>query len=341
MSVDGVMLGCMGTEMPMAVLDLAHLQAGVIGRQQAIRAGLPGSAVLSRVAGGRWRRIYPGVYATFTGPVTRDAQLWAAVTYAGPGAQLSHETAAEILSLTGALCPLIHLTIPLARRVRPAAGMIVHRSSYLEAGWRFARGVPPHTWVEETITDLVAGAATLDDAVGWITAAFQRHQVSERRLREVMAARGRVRWRGQLDEVIELTADGTHSPLEYRYDRDVERAHGLPPARKQAPYAKPDGGRGFRDRYYGPFGLVVELDGRRYHDEERRDHDRRRDNATAAAAGATLRYDWADIARNPCRTAAQVHQALRQRGYVGSLTLCSPTCAARGNVARSGYLLDA
>jgi hypothetical protein len=327
--------------MPMAVLELAHFQAGVIGRTQAIQAGLSSSAVLSRVASGRWRRVYPGVYATFTGPVTRDAQLWAAVIYAGPDAQLSHESAAEVLRLTAVPGPLIHLTIPLARRVRPAAGMVVHRSSYLQAGWRFARGVPPHTWVEETITDLVAGAACFDDAVGWITVGFQRSRVSEGRLREVMAARSRLRWRSQLDEVIELAGEGAHSPLEYRYDRDVEQAHGLPRGRKQARYVKPDGSKGFRDRYYAGFGLVVELDGRRYHDEERRDADRRRDNDVAATAGATLRYEWADIARDPCRTAAQVHQALRHRGYVGSLTSCSPTCAARGNVARNGFLLDA
>jgi hypothetical protein len=322
------MLGSMGIEIPRDVLELARLQAGVIGRGQAIRIGAPGSAILSKVTSGRWRKIYPGVYATFTGPVTRDAQLWAALVYAGAGAQLSHETAAEVLQLTTVACPLIHLSIPQARRVRPAGGMVVHRSAYLEAGWRFARGVPPHTWAEETITDLVAVAASFDDAVAWITAGFRRSQVSERRLREVMAARARLRWRGHLEEVIALAADGTHSPLEYRYDRDVERAHGLPAGRKQVPFSQPDGTRGFRDRHYAAWGLVVELDGRRYHDTQRRDHDRRRDNAVTAQAGGTLRYDWDDVTRASCRTAAQVHQALRRRGYPAPLALCSPACRA-------------
>ncbi len=328
MSVRPVMLGGMATEIPRALAEAARLQAGVVGRRQALGAGLSSSAIASKIEAGRWRPVYPGVYATFTGPVTREARLWAAVLYAGSGAQLSHETAAEVLQLTSDPCPLIHLTIPAERRVRPVAGMAVHRSSYLETGWRFARGVPPHTWFEETITDLVAAAVNVDDAVAWVTRGFQRNRVSEGRLRSVLAQRAKLRWRDRLDEVIALAADGTHSPLEYRYDRDVERAHGLPPAGKQVAFTKPDGSRGFRDRWYEKYGLAVELDGRRYHGMTRLDDDRRRDNDVTAAAGATLRYDWGDVTRTPCRTAAQVHGALRERGYPGPLRPCSGTCAA-------------
>ncbi len=42
--------------------------------------------------------------------------------------------------------------------------------------------------------------------------------------------RSRFRWRDEIDEVIERVAGGSHFPLEFRYDRDVERAHGLPAA---------------------------------------------------------------------------------------------------------------
>lgn len=43
--------------------------------------------------------IHPGVYATFTGQVGRQARMWAALLYAGEGARLSHETAAELTGL--------------------------------------------------------------------------------------------------------------------------------------------------------------------------------------------------------------------------------------------------
>jgi Protein of unknown function (DUF559) len=329
-----VILGGMSSDVPPRLLELARFQAGVISRRQAIGVGMTTSAITSKVAHGRWRNMHPGVYATFTGTASRSALLWAAVLHGGTGAQLSHETAAELLRLTDERCPLIHLTIPTERRVSPRDGTVIHRSSHMEQRWRFARSVPPHTMVEETILDLLDTAAHFDDAVGWITRAFQRNLTNEGNLRLAMDARKRLRWRARLDVVIPMAASGTHSTLEYRYDEDVERAHALPPARKQVPFAKPDGTRGFRDRYYDRYGLVVELDGRRYHDD-RRDYDRRRDNAVAATAGATLRYGWDDVTRAQCETAAQVFVALRKRGYTGTLKPCAPSCAALAEIART------
>ena len=330
LSVFVVILGDMRNDISPRLMELARLQAGVISRRQALLAGMSNNGIDTRIRSGRWRHIHPGIYATFTGPMTRDASLWAALLYAGKGAQLSHETAAEILRLADQRSALIHVTIPAERRVRPVHGIAIHRSSYLEPGWRFARGVPPHTMTEETITDLIDAAVNFDDAVGWVTAGFQRNLAGERHLRQVMAARKKLRWRDRLVEVIPMAAAGTHSPLEYRYDRDVERAHGLPPARRQVPFVKADGTRGYRDRCYDEYGLVIELDGKRFHGEDGgdRDRDRRRDNDATVTTGATLRYEWDDVTRTPCETAAQLFAALRARGYRGALTPCSAACTA-------------
>jgi hypothetical protein len=317
----------MASDIPPRLLELARCQAGVISRRQAISAGMSRGAVEAKVASGRWPTIYRGAYATFTGPVGWTARLWAVLLYAGPGAQLSHETAAELLRLTDERSAAIHVMIPAERRIRPIAGAVIHRSSHLKQGWRFARGVPPHTLVEGTIMDLLDAATGLDDAVGWVAGAFQRNLTNEESLRQAMAARTRLRWRDRLEEAITMAASGTHSPLEYRYDLDVERAHALPPAQKQVPFTKPNGTKGFRDRYYDGYGLIVELDGKRYHDD-RGDQDRRRDNAATATIGATLRYGWDDVTRGRCETAAQVHAALRRRGYTGTLRLCGPACTA-------------
>lgn len=273
-----------------------------------------------------WRLVHRGVYATFTGPLGRSAQLWAAVLHAGEGAILSHETAAELLGLADRPDALIHVTIPNSRRVRSPSGVRIHVTRRPIPQWRFAKGVPPHTMTEDTIVDLVNAAKSRDDAVGWITAGFARHLTGEHPLRQALSHRAQLRWRTQLDEAITLAARGTHSVLEFRYDRDVEQAHGLPPAARQVPFTKANGRRGFRDRYYARYGgLVVELDGKRYHQET---GDRARDNQAAADGGATLRYGWADVTGRPCETAAQVFRALRQRGYSGTLGRCSPACRA-------------
>lgn len=328
MSVRGAILGDMSNDIPRELGDAARFQAGVVARQQALRFGMSPNAIASKVKCGRWRQIYPGVYVTFSGPVGRDAQLWAAVLYAGKGAQLSHETAAEVNGLTERQSRLVHVTIPADRRVSPPRGVKVHLSAHLDLEARFPRGVVPHTLVEETIADLVDVANSLDEACGWVTAAFGRRLTGEEPLKRTLSSRRKLRWRAELDEMIVAAAGGAHSLLEFRYDRDVERAHGLPRASQQVPFTKPDGRRGFRDRYYEKYGLVVELDGKLAHPEERRDRDRRRDNDAAAGGGSTLRYDWDDVTRRNCGTAAQVGRSLASRGWKGQLKPCSAACRA-------------
>jgi hypothetical protein len=66
---------------------------------------------------------------------------------------------------------------------------------------------------------------------GWllrVTRAIVRELTDEARLHAAMKARQRLRWRADLQELIVAAAGGDHSVLEFRYHRDVERAHGLP-----------------------------------------------------------------------------------------------------------------
>jgi hypothetical protein len=108
---------------------MAQNQGGVVSRSQAIRAGLSPGMIKFRVRSGRWRQIHPGVYATFSGGLTRRTRLWAAVLSAGPGAALSHETAAELHRLADKPVELIHLTVPVGRRISSAEGVSLHRSA--------------------------------------------------------------------------------------------------------------------------------------------------------------------------------------------------------------------
>jgi hypothetical protein len=328
LSVSVAILVDMGDVIPQSLRALTDDQAGVVTRRQALDAGMSPGAIAARLKFGRWRRVHVGVYATFTGPMARDAHLWAAVLAAGPGALLSHETAAEINRLTDRQTPFIHVTIPADRRITHPKGVIIHMSSTLTFGWRFARGVPPYTFAEETVVDLVHAATDLNDVIAYVTGGFAKKRVSEGRLREAATARKKLRWRRDLDEIILAGAGGAHSVIEYRYDHDVEQAHGLPAAAKQVKYTKPDGSRGYRDRYYEQYRLIVELDGKQYHPPEHRGHDQDRDNDATATVGSTLRYGWVDVTSKRCGSARQVHAALAERGYDGPFRPCSPTCAA-------------
>ena len=321
-------LGDMGTRIPPGLQGIAAEQAGVVSRRQLLRAGVPGSTITFRVAHSLWQPVYPGVYATFSGTVDWMSRLWAAALYAGPGALLSHETAAELLGITDRRCPVIHVVVPGNRRVRPPQHVHVHYSSHDYPRWSPQRGIPPHTFYGETIIDLVAASDNLDDAIAWISRGIARNLIGQAQLRAAASARHRFRWHGQVDEIIERVASGSHFPLEFRYERDVEQAHGLPAATKQAQFIKPDGSKGFRDRCYERYGLIVELDGRQFHPAEQRTQDQARDNAAAVTTGATLRYGWADVDRTPCETADQVYRALRKGGYTGAIRPCSAACRA-------------
>jgi hypothetical protein len=330
-------LGQVSTEIPRSLRERSSRQSGAITRRQALESGLPLKAIEWKLATGTWQQVYRGVYLTAAGPVDRVTRLWAAVLAAGPGAYLSHETAAEVGRLADLPSPKIQVTIPASRRVMPLQGVVIHTSSRKAMVWR-PLGIPPFTIAEETVVDLVHAALNYDDVVALVTAGFNRRLLTENDLRLVAQGRKKLRWRRELDEIITMAAGGAHSPLEHRHDRDVQRAHGLPEPVRQAKFAKPDGSVGYRDRCYPQYGgLVIELDGKRFHPDERRGLDQERDNQ-AAVTGSTLRYGWTDVTRRACETARQEAEALHHRGWTGQLRPCSPDCravAGRAAVHRS------
>jgi hypothetical protein len=315
----------MESELPPPLRYLARRQSGVVSRAQAVMTGLSADMIKFRVRSGRWQQVHPGVYATYTGELTRRAQLWAAVLSVGPGAALSHESAAELYRLADRQSSSIHLTVPHQRRVVAPSGISVHRSRRAEQAVQ-AHVYPPRTSVEETVLDLAHAAKTLDDVCAWVTRAFARELTDQTRLHAAMETRTRLRWRKDLRELIEAAATGDHSVLEFRYDRDVDGAHGLPESARQVPFTGPDGRRGFRDRVYQRYGVVIEVDGRLAHQPEDKWRDKTRDNAAAAAGQQSLRYGWAQVRWQPCETAAEVARVLRRRGWDGQPRPCSPGC---------------
>jgi hypothetical protein len=323
----------MGSELPHTLRILADHQYGVISRGQALRAGLTEDMIKFRVRSGRWRQIHRGVYATFTGIPGRNAQLWAAVLSVGSGAVLSHETAAELLRLTDKAADQIQVTVPRQRHVARVSGVRIHRSART-VETVLGRSSPPCTTVEETVLDLTHAATNFDDVCGWVTRAFARDLTDDARLRAAMEMRTKLRWRADLHQLITAAASGNHSVLEYRYDRDVERAHGLPRSAIQAPFAGPDGRGGRRDRLYQDYGVVVELDGRLAHPAEAQWRDKERDNAAAAAGQQSLRYGWTHVRWHPCATALQVAGVLRVRGWDGWPRPCSPGCPVERALSR-------
>jgi len=111
---------------------IAELQSGVISRRQLIELGLSPMQAKADINTGRWQRMLPGVYATFTGPIDTPARIWAAILYAGPGAAASHGTALWLWKLKDEPPSVIDVVVPESRKVVPRAGLRVHRRRALD-----------------------------------------------------------------------------------------------------------------------------------------------------------------------------------------------------------------
>ncbi|MCT9929064.1 type IV toxin-antitoxin system AbiEi family antitoxin domain-containing protein [Planotetraspora sp. A-T 1434] len=299
---------------------LLESQAGVLSRPQAHRSGITDAAITARLEARRWQRVHPGVYASFTGSLPREARLWAAILYAGKGAALSHETAAEVHGFADRPSGRINLTIPSTRKVEQPPGLRIRRANRFQAGAAYG-GLPRLTTVEQTIADLSRDCcATLDDAYGWITRACARGKTTPQAVTAFLGRQSRVRWREDLLVGLGHVAEGAHSPLEIRFVRDVERRHGLPAGRRQRAVRQ-----GRQDVFYEEFGLTIELDGRAYHAEW--SDDIGRDNASISRGEATMRYGWTAVRNRPCRVAAEIADALLCRGWDGlALEACAVGC---------------
>jgi hypothetical protein len=310
----------MGSAAQRKLLVLLSVQAGIVDRPQALDAGISQRQISYRLRSGAWQRVYPGVYATFTGQLSRDARMWAAVRFAGEGAMVSHETAAEVHGMIDKPTSSIHVTVPLSRRPArtrsPVRGIVIHRSDqsreHLPGPFKL-----PLARVDDTVLDLVADAPTFDHAYTWISRAVFRNLVTVSALRAALARRSRIRWRAWLNDAFAEAQAGVMSPLELHYVRDVERAHGLPASQHQA-RRKLNGKTHFKDNWYPEYRLAIEIDGPAYHENEQVQRDRERDNTNLAQDDVkTFRFGPVAVTEHACETAAMIAVTLQRHGWPG------------------------
>lgn len=323
---------------------ITECQQGVISTQQALAFGMTPGDIRWKVQSGRWQAVYRGVYATFSGKLSREARLWAAVLRTGDGAALSHETAAELLGFSSAQSDPIHVTVPAASdpaRWSDLDGVVVHRSSHWKGYSEMTFQLPVTPGVI-TVLDLVESARTLDDAFGWVSRAVNEEIALPGELVPALAERKKFARRRWLNDALADLEDGITLPLQRRWVYDVERPHGLPRAVRQAPAPGPgaDGTRRL-DNLYEPYNVAVELDRLAFPPPEEVDQDRHRANETLIALGAvTLRYGFTEVANHPCDQAEQVARALIKHGWdARKLKACAhPGCAVAALVSNlSGH----
>lgn len=290
-----------------AIAALSAVQHGVISLEQLKARGLDRRGVAHRVRRGTLHREYRGVFAVGHARLTRAGRFMAAVLACGPGAALSHRSAASHLGLRDDNRATIDVTSP-TRRGRDIDGITAHSgATLLPRDVETVDGIPCTT-LARTLLDLaeVVGRRSLERA---IDRAEVLRILDMRPIDDVLArANGRkaaATLRAVLAEM-RLQTTLTRSELEERF-LQICRDVGHPPDGVNVWIPYPDGGGAEADFVWHAARLVIEVDGRDVHTTRHAfEHDRRRDQRLNLLGWRVVRFTWRQVVEEPAAVAATV-----------------------------------
>lgn len=282
--------------------DLAARQHGAFGRWQLEAAGIDDPPIKRRLASGQWIAARAGVYVLAGLPPDPWRDVWIGWLAVGEDAVRSHECAAEAQGLHPVVTGRLVFTTRHGDHHR-LDGVIVHQLRDVQPRHVVDLGGMPTTTVPRTIVDLAAisHVARLRHIV---ENAVNDRLVTDEAIGCVLgdvARRGK-RGMGRLVKVLADRAPGepvSDSELERMLLRAVRFA-GLADPVAQFPHPGRVPGKGRVDFAYPDARLILEADGRRWHqriaDLKR---DRARDNEAARAGWLTMRFMWEELDNDP------------------------------------------
>jgi hypothetical protein len=287
------------------VSKLAARQHGVVEHSQLIELGMSKHTIGRWVRSGRLHRLHRGVYAVGHPRLTPEGRFLAAVLACGPGAALSHESAAVLWGLRQPRGPRIDVTVP-TRGGRSRRGVLITHRSTLE---------PEEVTVKDGIPVTSAARTVLD------LADVLRRRPLQRVLDEAFylgldlegltPRRGR-RGFGLLTAVLaehEAGTTWTRSALEERM-LTLCRRRGLPP-----PVVNGEVGRLEVDFHWPGERLIVETDAWSSHGSRGAfERDRVKDAQLVEAGWRVVRITRARLAREPRAVAALLARLLSGDG---------------------------
>lgn len=308
--------------------ELLHLQSGVVARRQLAAAGLQPHDLARLVRRRSLTRLLPGVYVDHTGSPSWRQRAWAACLYHWPAA-LAGPSALRAVSGPGwrhhdDRGP-VHVAVDESRRCSELPGHRLRRVCGLDA-LAIWNSSPPRMRVEDAVLDTVVDRDGAWNQVGLLADVCQSGRTSATRVLATLERRARVKDRGWLTDVLSDIATGSCSALEHGYLNRVERPHGLPRSTRQR-LETSDRDSVRRDVDYDPLPLVVELDGRLFHDNAaQRDRDLDRDLDLALRGRRSVRLGWGQVYDRPCRTSGRVAALLADLGWAGAPIPCGSDC---------------
>jgi hypothetical protein len=269
--------------------ELVDRQWGVASLAQLRAAGLSADAVERRVRTGRLHRLYRGVYGVGDRALRVEGRRLAAVLASGPGAVLSHRSAAAHWGLLATDQERIDVTAPRSRQGVP--GIRLHTSRSLDAQDAANHRGLPITTIARTLLDLAA--TVRDDQLERALAQAMYLQVYDQRaITDVIHRSNGHRGTNVLKQATKQEPQITKSDWEIRMLRLVRGAN-IPEPICNRPLHAPDHGECKPDFYWPAHDLIVETDGWEAHRTLAAFRsDRAKDAALTAAGYKVLRFTW-------------------------------------------------
>jgi very-short-patch-repair endonuclease len=297
-----------------ALAALAAQQHGIVDVDDLRRLGLTRDAISWRVALGRLHRRHPGVYAVGHPALSPDGRTLAAVRSAGPGAVLSHLSAAVLWGLRTGSPAKWDVTSPLRSGGRSTLRPLVrcHRTRRLPPHHVTTVRAVPVTTVARTLVDCAA-IATPREVARYVHEAQVLRMLDVADLDRVIADLPGRAGIPKLRAALERPADGPSRTAFVTAFLDLCADHGLEEPRTFTHL--PALGRLIEvDALFPAERVIVELDGEAVHGTTRRFHeDRRRDTAFAARGYLTLRLTWQRVTREAAAVAGELREVLALR----------------------------
>jgi hypothetical protein len=278
------------------VLSIAELRA----------CGLNDRAVLVRVRNGRLHPLHRGIYAVGHTNLPLEGRFLAAVKACGPGAVLSHHSAAALWGFVDWDDRYPEVTV-LGTSTRSHRGVRVHRTSRLERRDTFRHRGIPVTSPAWTLMDL---ASTLDYRRLRRAArqAQSLRRVSIPQLVDILGRLGARRGSRKLARVVATGPAPTRSELEDAV-LDLILRGGLAHPDVNAALRR-SGRRVVPDFRWPERYLVIEADGAAWHDNQlAREDDAERQALLEAHGERVLRVTWDQAIARPGETLARIRAA--------------------------------
>jgi very-short-patch-repair endonuclease len=291
------------TRIDVAIAALAAGQPGVVARAELVELGLGRRAIAHRVANGRLHVVHRGVYAVGHARLSRAGRWMAAVLAAGPGAALSHRSAAALWGIRDTSRSSIEVIAPRQCR-RP--GIDAHRIS-LEADEVTTESGIRVTTVTRTLLDL-AEQLTPHQLERAIHEAEYHRLTSPVSLDALLTRHLKRRGTAALRAIVDrgrLGHDRTRNDFEADFLAFLD-AHALPRPRTNVLIA------GYEvDALWLDQRLIVELDGRQaHHTTNAFERDRAKDRHLQIHGYRVVRVTWRQLYADDARLARDLSALL-------------------------------